>query len=57
MKEAFLIRVEDVRIVGDEDYRKIQVNFDHQPKRKNEGFTYYVPSIYLPLFQRYMTEL
>ena len=57
MKEAFLIRVEDVRIVGEEDFRKIQVNFDHQQKRKKEGFTHYIPSIYLPLFQKYMTEL
>ena len=57
MNEAYLIQVEDVRIVGERDDKKIQVTFDHKRKRKNEGFTYYVPSVYLPLFQRYMTEL
>ena len=51
MKEAYLIKVEDGRIVGEEDYRKIQINFDYQQKMKNDGFTYYVPNIYLPLFR------
>ena len=55
MKEALLMRVEDVRIVGKEDYSKIEVNFDHQQKMR--GFTYYVPRIYLPHFQKYMKEL
>ena len=57
MNKAYLIKVEDVRIVGEESYRKIQINFDYQQKRKNGGFTYYVSSTYLPLFQKYMTEL
>ena len=48
MKEAYLIKVEDVGIVGEEDYRKIPINFDYQQKRKNEGFIYYVPNIPSP---------
>ena len=56
MKEAYLIKLEDVRIVGEEDCRKIQIHLIIK-KRGNGGFTYYVPSICLPLFQKYMTEL
>ena len=57
MAIAFLIKVQDVRIVGEEDFKKMQINFDYQQKRKNNGFTYYDPSIYLPLFYKYMSEL
>ena len=39
MNKAYLVKVEDVRIVGEEDYKKIQVNFDYQRKRKNNGIT------------------
>ena len=35
---------------GYEDFKKIQINFDYERKRKNNGFTYNVLSIYLPLF-------
>ena len=57
MAEAYLVQVKDVRIVGEEDYKKVQINFEYQRKRKNNGFTYYIPSIYLPLFRQYMSEL
>ena len=50
MNEAFLIKVEYATIVVEEDFKKIQINFDYQRKRKNNGFTYYIPSIHLPLF-------
>ena len=30
MNNAFLIKVEDMRIVGEEDFKKIQINFDYQ---------------------------
>ena len=29
MNKVFLIQVEDVRFVGEEDFKKIQVNFDY----------------------------
>ena len=57
MKEAYLIKVEDFRIGGGVDYKQIQINFDYQWKRKNDRFTYYVPNIYIPLFQKYIIEL
>ena len=57
MNKAFLIKVEDVRIVGEEDFKKIKINFDCQRKRKTNGFTYYIPSIYLLIIQKYMSEL
>ena len=50
MSGAFLIKVEDIRIVYEDDFKNIQINFDYQRKRKNNGFTNYIPSIYLPLF-------
>ena len=34
MNEAFLIKVEDVRIVGEEDFEKIKINFNYQRKGK-----------------------
>ena len=34
MNEAFLIKVEDMRIVGEEDFKKKQINFHYQRKRK-----------------------
>ena len=34
MNKVFLIKVEDVRIVGEKDFKKIQINFDYQRKRK-----------------------
>ena len=46
MNEAYLVQVKDVKIVGEEDFKKIQINFDYQQKRKNNGFTYYIPSIF-----------
>ena len=51
MNEAYLVQVKDVRIVGEEDYKKIQINFEYQQKQKHNGFTYYIPSICLPLFR------
>ena len=51
MKEAYLIKVEYVRIVGKEDYRKIQINFDYQQKRKNDGFTGIYQVHTFPLFR------
>ena len=46
MNEAYLVQVKDVKTVGEEDFKKIQINFDYQQKRKNNGFTYYIPSIF-----------
>ena len=57
MNKAFLIKVEDIRIVGEEDFKKIQINFHYQRKMKNNGFPYYIQSIYLPLFWKYISEL
>ena len=57
MNEVFLMKVEDVRIVGKEDFKNIKINFNCQRIRKNNGFTYYIPSIYLPLLRKFISEL
>ena len=34
MNQAFLIKVEDVSIMGEEDFKKIQINLNYQNKEK-----------------------
>ena len=46
-----------MQIVGEKDFKKILISFNYQRKRKNNRFTYYIPSIYLPLFRKYISEL
>ena len=39
MNKASLIKVEDARIMGEDDFKKIQINFDYQQKRKTNLLT------------------
>ena len=48
------INVEDVKVAKGES---VKVTFEHHRKRVNPGFKFHVPIMYLPLFERYMTQL
>ena len=54
MIDVLNVEVEDVKIMKN---KGVVVSFNHQRKRNNPGFTFHVPIIYLPLFQRYQREL
>ena len=51
------IEVDDVKVEKRGLHNIIEVTFKHEQKRKNEGFTYYVPSKFAPMFSRYIGEL
>ena len=48
------IKVKDVQLMWD---GKVEVTFNHPRKRRNDGFKYWIPSVYEDLFQRYVSEL
>ena len=57
-----LLRVCDARKVQMKDVShdksgRVIIKFDHTRKKKNEGFTYHIPSLYQGLFSRYESEL
>ena len=58
-----LLRTDDVQKINEEDVsfnqkeNKYEVSFTHMRKRKNEGFTYTIPSSYNDLFKRYIDSL
>ena len=58
-----LLRTDDVTKINEEDVRfneednKYEVSFAHMRKRKNDGFTYTIPSRYNDLFTRYIDSL
>ena len=58
-----LLRTDDVKKINEEDVsfnqeeNKYEVSFTHMRKRKNEGFTYTIPSSYNDLFKRYIDSL
>ena len=52
--ESMMVKVKDVKILWD---GKIEVTFNHPRKRRNEGFKYWIPSVYENLYQRYISEL
>jgi len=57
-----LLRVCDSRKIEYKDVShdksgQVIVQFEHTRKRKNEGFTYHIPSLYQGLFSRYESEL
>lgn len=56
-----LLRSCDVLSITTDDVQKnnegkYEVRFEHMRKRKNSGFTYTLPAIYTPLFDRYIKE-
>ena len=51
--DVLKINLEDVTVNGE----KIEVKFNHTRKRVNYGFTFWVPALYLPLYNRYFVEL
>ena len=58
-----LLRTDDVQKINEEDVsfnqkeNKYEVSFTHMRKRKNDGFTYTIPSSYNDLFKRYIDSL
>ena len=55
--EVHMIEVEDVKVEKRGLHDIIEVMFKHERKRRNEGFTYYMPSKYAHMFSRYISEL
>ena len=54
MVDVMNVTVEDVRIVKGE---RVSVKFEHERKRKNPGFSFFIPLIYSPMFERYKSQL
>ena len=52
-----MIEMEHVKIETTGTRRIIEVTFKHEHKQINEGFVYYVPSKFYPLFSRYLKEV
>ena len=52
-----MIEVDDVLVEKRGLHNIIEVTFKHERKRRNEGFMYYVPSKFAPMFSRYIGEL
>jgi len=48
------ITIENVKINKD---GRVELRFEHKRKYMNPGFTFYVPEMYTPLFEKYMREL
>ena len=48
------ITIENVKINKD---GRVEVRFEHKRKRMNPGFTFYIPEMCTPLFEKYMREL
>ena len=55
--EVHMVEVDDVKVEKRGLHDIIEVTFKHERKRRNEGFKYYVPSKYAPMFSRYLSEL
>ena len=55
--EVRLITVFDVKLKSEPTKKEIEVTFTHPRKQKNEGFTFYVPSKFYPMFCSYIQEL
>ena len=52
--EILYVEMQDV---AQEEDGRVCVRFHHGRKRKNEGFTYWIPSRYRELFKRYIEEV
>ena len=52
-----MIKVKDVRVVSEQGFMFIEVNFKYQHKRRNKGFTYHIASSFVPLFRKYMRQI
>ena len=52
--DVMKIEVKDVRLLED---GKTEIRFEHARKRRNPGFTFYVPSDYKQLFLKYIGEI
>ena len=52
--DVIKIAVENVKINKE---GRVEVRFEHKRKRKNPGFTFYIPVMYAPLFEKYISEL
>ena len=54
MIDVLNVTIDDVKVVRGE---RVNVNFEHERKRKNPGFAFYIPLIYSPMFERYKSQL
>ena len=52
-----MVEMEDVKVQTTGVRKTIKVTFKHEHKRRNEGFVYYFPNKFFPLFSRYMNEI
>ena len=52
-----MIKAKDVQVVTEQSDTFIQVHFKCQQKQRNEGFTYHIPTAFLPLFRKYLRQI
>ena len=52
--EVQIIQMEYVQVENISSQRIIEVMFKHEHKLRNEGFQYYIPSKFYPMFARYL---
>ena len=55
--EVKMIKVKDVRVVSEQGNIFIEVNYMYQRKQRNKGFTYHIPSSFVPLFRKYLRQI
>ena len=54
--EMQMIQMDDVKVENIGSKKVIEVTFKHERKQGNEGFQYYIPSKFFPMFARYLEE-
>ena len=55
--EVQMIQMDDVKVEDLGSKKVIEVTFKHERKQRNEGFQYYIPSKFFPMFGRYSEEI
>ena len=51
--EVQMLQMDDVKEEDIGSQKVIEVTFKHEHKQRNEGFQYYIPSKFFPMFARY----
>ena len=51
------LQVKDVVMSNAMGKKEIVVLFNHECKKRNEGFKYYIPNVFYPMFHQFMGEV
>ena len=52
-----MVQMDDVKVKDLGSEKIIEVIFKHERKQRNEGFQYYIPRRFFPIFARYLKEI